>query len=285
MMTKIPFAQMLDHLTAGILFADPRNTIVYCNAAEQRLRQASGGYLLGRSLLDCHPAPARARVEALCESFRRRENAGIVRMNECHAQFIEQWLIPVYGRRGAFLGTMLVSLDVTTRESARRLFERQAIGDELTGLFNRNHFLTVLKDYGRQLGQSLSGLVLLMADVNGMKAVNDQLGHEAGDRLLRKAAEVLRGAVRAHDPVFRIGGDEFVVLLPGGDGRVAAGVVRRIKRVCRRWTEAHPELPLSIAAGWSVARTPAEAESLYVTADQAMYREKQREKAQLTSPR
>ncbi|MDI6870844.1 MAG: GGDEF domain-containing protein [Bacillota bacterium] len=282
---KIPLERILDHLPAGVLFADPENTIVYCNAAERQLRGGSGRPLIGHSVLECHPEPVREKVEALIRSFKERQNSGMVLMNERHAKFIEQWLIPVYDGDRTFLGTMLVSVDVTARESSRRQVELKAIRDELTGLFNRNHFFAVFDSYAGQLGQQLPSLVLIMADVNGLKALNDRLGREAGDRLLVRAAEVVQSAVRTLDPVFRVGDDEFVALLPGGDEKAAAATFRRIKTACRRFSEVHPELPLSLAVGWSVARSPEGAAAMFSLADKAMYQDKQREKGQLTSPR
>jgi diguanylate cyclase (GGDEF)-like protein len=127
----------------------------------------------------------------------------------------------------------------------------------------------------------MPSLSLMMADLNGLKNVNDQQGHLAGDQLIAGAGLVLRRSMRVTDLVFRFGGDEFLVLQPGADEAVAAATFRRVKVGCRRWAASHPGLPLSLALGWQIARTPQEADQALTLADAAMYRDKQREKARL----
>jgi diguanylate cyclase (GGDEF)-like protein len=115
---------------------------------------------------------------------------------------------------------------VHERERAERALAHQATHDALTGLANRAALLEHLHAAHRRVRDGATpGLCLLFCDLNGFKAVNDDLGHAAGDELLVAVGRRLAGAVRATDVVARFGGDEFVVLCEGASPAVVAGQV------------------------------------------------------------
>jgi len=167
--------------------------------------------------------------------------------------------------------------DVTARRSAEEQLVYVAYYDALTGLSNRAHI-------SRQLEQSLAycrrrseKLAVMFVDLDNFKFVNDSLGHKAGDAVLREVARRLRSTVRETDIVGRLGGDEFIVILPGieSEGDVAG--------VCAKLIEAM-ELPyefeghLQVSCSIGVSQFPRDAQSadrLIVTADDAMYRAKE----------
>ena len=276
----IPFKAVVDALNIGVLFIDVDNRIVYCNELGAGVWGRSKEELLGQSVLDCHPVPSRERVGRILEGFRQGKAGGHARMKDRSGRFVEEYYAPVYDEAGSYLGAVLASSDVTAKERARRRLEAMAIKDEQTGLYNRDYFVEVFADCREQLGLRLSSLALVMADVNGLKAINDRLGHTAGDEVIVNAAELIRNCVRRTDMVFRLGGDEFVVLIHDGDERIATGVYRRIKAACKRWNDEHPQLPISLGVGWKVVRDPAEVAKIFADADAAMYLDKKREKGQ-----
>jgi diguanylate cyclase (GGDEF)-like protein/PAS domain S-box-containing protein len=113
------------------------------------------------------------------------------------------------------IGAVIVLRDVTRQRALEHDLRHQALHDGLTGLPNRKLFLDRLEHAmtrGREAGEPITVLYL---DLDGFKKVNDSLGHNAGDLLLRTAAERLQAALRPHDTVARLGGDEFAVLLEG----------------------------------------------------------------------
>ena len=116
--------------------------------------------------------------------------------------------------------------------------------DELTGLYNRRFFEEEKNrlDTKRQLPISL-----IMVDVNGLKIINDSLGHKKGDELLRKTAEILQNALREEDIIARYGGDEFVILLPKTSSKMAQKISERILQDCEKTAE--DELPVSLGVG------------------------------------
>lgn len=120
-------------------------------------------------------------------------------------------------------------------------------------------------------------------DLNGLKAVNDAQGHAAGDALLRRAGEVLAKAAGDQQPLCmaRIGGDEFVALMPGCDERAAQGLRERIESILDLNNQFYPGQKLSLAIGTATCHSAAEVEPAIHAADQAMFKTRYYENAQL----
>ena len=169
---------------------------------------------------------------------------------------------------------VLTLIDVSALEAARAQAEHFAWHDGLTGLSNRAAFDRALGDLPNEASD---GAALLLVDLDEFKAVNDRHGHAAGDALLREAASRMRTALRSADLACRIGGDEFAVLLRGGDAaRHAAETAARLSQALR-----HPvrvegtDLPLSASIGHACfPKDAANAEALQRAADLALYRVK-----------
>lgn len=178
---------------------------------------------------------------------------------------------PIYGKNGEFLGISGSNRDIT----ARRLVEEQlrflAMHDNLTGLYNRAYFDAELE---RLAGGRQFPIGVVMADVDGLKGVNDKFGHAAGDRLLQQAAKVLLETFRAEDIVARIGGDEFVVLLPGANVIVVDEILKRISVSQETFKYAKHECTLSLSLGSATAQTGEDLLEAFKLADKRMYREK-----------
>ncbi len=123
----------------------------------------------------------------------------------------------------------------------------QAHLDPLTELLNRRGFEERAKQELRRAARSGSPVSLLMVDANEFKRINDNWGHQAGDRALRAIATGIRARVRPYDLVARLGGDEFVVLLPGLDAQSAAALVPRLREsIAKQPTEHDGSLDVSI---------------------------------------
>jgi diguanylate cyclase (GGDEF)-like protein/PAS domain S-box-containing protein len=112
--------------------------------------------------------------------------------------------------------------DITDRKQAEEKLYHQASHDALTGLYNRLMFYELLQQAMERAKRNEQKVALLFMDLDGFKQVNDTLGHAVGDRLLQEVASRLKSRMRASDPVARIGGDEFVIVLEGIQSRAAA---------------------------------------------------------------
>ncbi|HWP97972.1 MAG TPA: PAS domain S-box protein [Syntrophomonadaceae bacterium] len=153
---------------------------------------------------------------------------------------------PVVDKNGLLMETIMACEDYTERKNNEMKIMYLSFHDRLTGLYNRAFFEEELKriDVERQLPLSIA-----MGDINGLKLVNDAFGHQEGDRLLKRIAELLKVSCREEDIIARWGGDEFIVLLPQTDNKTAAGICERIKKNASA-SEPDP-IALSIALGFA----------------------------------
>ena len=184
-----------------------------------------------------------------------------------------------FGEREMEIVRLLVSVAPLPMRSARRFeaLDQRASTDPLTGLANRSTFdqrLAALSSYFDRYARPFSVIAL---DVDFFKKFNDTWGHEAGDRVLQHVAELLRATVRDVDLPARLGGEEFVVLLPETGLRQAAEVAERIRRMLEVRSVNWNGTPLRVTASLGVSAvpecttTPAEA---LAQADAALYRAK-----------
>ena len=159
--------------------------------------------------------------------------------------------------------------DITDQKLAEEEIRYLSFHDRLTGLYNRAYFEEELKrlDTERQLPISI-----IMGDVNGLKLINDALGHHEGDQHLIRVATAVQEACRAEDIVARWGGDEFIILLPCCDSRAASAIVERIKNA-----ETSSTLPIKTSISLGLATKTHEDEDItgiIKEAEDKMYRNK-----------
>lgn len=159
-------------------------------------------------------------------------------------------------------------------DASRRMLERSSRLDALTGLINRRALFAAAEKLLAARNGQLPRLVVMFADLDKFKQINDTRGHGEGDRVLCEVARILRSSVRDADVVARYGGDEFVLLLVDSDLMQAQAIADRIQARIRRWAEAN-ELPLSASLGLGEAPNDGcDLETLLRRVDKALYRSK-----------
>ena len=163
-------------------------------------------------------------------------------------------------------------------ENARlhRTVQRQAVTDDLTGLPNRRHFMDLLSAEVARSGALGTPLAVVFADLDDFKRINDDCGHQTGDRVLAVFAELVSAHVRDIDVPARLGGEEFAILLRETDARGAAAVAERIRRALPAAVAPVAGLPSPVTGSFGVAelREPQSADDLLRRADVALYRAK-----------
>ncbi|PKO04967.1 MAG: hypothetical protein CVU41_14500 [Chloroflexi bacterium HGW-Chloroflexi-3] len=170
------------------------------------------------------------------------------------------------------LATLYFIIDVTERKKAEVALEFRSTHDILTGLYNRQYFEQEIDRLQNSRRQPVSIIVM---DMNGLKEINDSQGHAEGDDQLKVAAREIRKAFRPDDIVARIGGDEFVILLPETDTETTIKIVERVKEVIYDFNQLNPEHnPISFAIGFSTSELTPNLQDVFRNADRDMYIQK-----------
>ncbi|MGY1733443.1 diguanylate cyclase domain-containing protein [Geodermatophilus sp. SYSU D01045] len=247
---EVLLRRALEATPSGVTVVDvrlPDQPIVYANEAFRQLAGLSSEEILGRNCrLLQHPDTdpgAVARVRAAVEAGRScRETLLNVRGADRAPWWNELHLAPVHDADGTVVQYIGVQVDVTARVEAERALVRErdrtsaalariqelAYTDPLTGLPNRRRLEEQVEAAIWEARARGDALGLLFVDLDGFKAVNDRLGHAAGDELLQVVARRLRERVRRRDLLARLGGDEFLVALPDLRPETAREEARRV---------------------------------------------------------
>ena len=275
-----PFDQLLDLLPDAVCVVDSEGSFLYASHSFERILGYANDDVLGRRAFDLvHPDD---RAETIQQAAR-------VMAGELQRHFRNRYLhrdgrwvdMQWSARWHAELGVRIaIGREVTELRRAERELEHLAAHDPLTGLPNRHQLQRDLQIAVDSAKASDNGFALLYMDLDGFKAVNDRGGHEVGDRLLREVGLRLRQGLRQSDLVARMGGDEFVVLLPGCSDAEAANKVAESIRAKLRPPFSMPDGVIEIDASIGVACFPADGstpDSLLVHADRAMYATKRKQ--------
>ncbi len=175
---------------------------------------------------------------------------------------------------GRILGSFT---DITSRKELEKKLLHLSFHDALTGIYNRCYFE---EELSRLENNRNLPVALIIADLDGLKQINDTLGHKMGDKYIRDSATILRTSVRKSDVVARIGGDEFGIILPSSDKDTVERVIRRIQCAVERYNSSkEKEFTISISFGFSISeRDRLDKDLLFREADKAMYKNKQEKK-------
>ncbi len=273
---------LVDHVSTGVLFADSSNRVQLVNRAFCKFFGFAGpAEIVGSDALDDQRIPVLDR-EGFRRLRQRRMKEGVTALSDrielTDGRVLERDYVPV-DVEGVVEGHCWCFRDVTERERARAQLAELSNRDELTALYNRRGFITLAEQWLRIAARTRRTPLLLFVDVNGMKPINDRLGHAEGDRVLRDTADLLRLTFRESDILARLGGDEFVVLAVDALAEHVTLLVDRLQRNVKTLNETvHRPYRVSLSVGvsaWDPAK-PRSVEELLAEADARMYEAKRR---------
>ena len=271
---------ILDSTAEGIFGCDLEGKCTFCNAScLEILRYKSENELLGKNMhWQIHHSKKDGTQILLddCDLFQTILSGKKAHGNDeiywrADGTFfdIEYYSYPQY-KDGMLVGAVVTFLDITERKNDEDQIKYLSCHDSLTGLMNRRYFEEALEKYDVKDNLPLS---IIFADINGLKLTNDIFGHTSGDELIRKAAMVLKNSCRDVDALARIGGDEFVILLPRMASSEAKKIIEKVTKELSK--EKVHAIKCSMALGCHAKiDVYQDIEEIMVNAENEMYKEK-----------
>ncbi|EEG78574.1 PAS domain S-box protein [Dethiobacter alkaliphilus] len=266
------FKNIIDCLPDPTFTIDTEGRVTAWNKAMERLTGVRAERMLGRGhfeysipfygsrrpiLIDFVLDPG--KIPQKQYSFLRWEGDSLI---------AEVYVPRLHGGKGAFIwgsasiikdgeenviGAINTIKDFTSYKETQEKMRYLTMYDTLTGLHNRSYFEEELLRLNNKASTPVS---VIMVDIDGLKLINDSMGHPKGDTVLKAAAKVIRSAFRATDAICRIGGDEFAILLPNTTASQAEAAAKRIDKALDDYNNNQPEFPLSLSIGFATGNTP-----------------------------
>ncbi len=226
--------------------------------------------LVGKTISEVLPAPIASKLK---DGIEEVLSSGEIKVLE-YSYPIDGDEYTFEARLAPVGNTEVVSIvrDISERKNYMAKLEHISFHDRLTGLYNRHYFDNELERLSKSREYPIS---IISADLDGLKLINDTLGHAEGDRYLQAGAELLKSALRASDILARVGGDEFALLLPHTSQKSGEELVNRIRLRIDQYNREKKGMPISISIGLAVSKSSEQSlEEIYMKADNSMYDDK-----------
>jgi diguanylate cyclase len=273
------FEKTLISIGDGVISIDTDKNIVFMNRIAENLtgwpkEEAAGKSIY--SVFNIMSEYTRKRDEDIIDkvfvtkTIQNLSNHTILTIKEGKENLIEDSAAPILDENNNLTGVVVVFRDYSEKWQRLKQIEYLNFHDDLTGLYNRRFFEEELRrlDIPRNLPISI-----IMADINGLKLINDSFGHLVGDEMLQKTASCLKEVCREDEIIARLGGDEFVVILPKCNESQAELVISRIKDSLKK--ESIYKLELSVSFGYRCKLKPENSiQNILKESEDYMYRNK-----------
>lgn len=274
---------VMDTLPGMVFYKDIYGKYVYANKEFDKFyNKTDSNSLIGKTNFEIHP------TEELAKKYTEEDNEVLQKkqsityetiLNSCEGEeiYTEAVKVPVINKKDEAVGVVGLILDVTEKKEIEEKLKQLSFTDILTGLYNRTYFEEKAKEL---FCEKYLPIGVIMGDANGLKLVNDTLGHSQGDELLKQIANVFKDVCTDEQLIFRTGGDEFVILVPNATDYQCEYIIKKIFDRCKVYKS--DLIDVSISLGASI--TDNSNKSIYEAlkeADDKVYRQKLLNKSSL----
>ncbi|MGM0409885.1 MAG: diguanylate cyclase [Bacillota bacterium] len=272
------FQQLFDNSPEGIVLLDNREQVIKINDSFEKIFGYSQSEIEGRKINNLI-IPEEKRSEGSQISQDVKEGATVEKESIRQTKIGEKINVSIKGYpiiyEGQKLGVYAIYSDISDRKREEEKNIYLSFHDQLTDLYNRRYFEEELVRLNKSRNLPIS---IIVADMDGLKKINDKFGHKEGDRYIKMIAEIINSSVREADIVARIGGDEFAILLPEADIRIAKNIEKRISKKCKEKSQSL-KVPIRISTG-SASKNSIDKnlDEIFKTADSKMYDMKESKK-------
>jgi diguanylate cyclase (GGDEF)-like protein/PAS domain S-box-containing protein len=241
------YRQLIETLQEGIWAIDDNGLTTYVNEPLAIMIGYKVEEIQGRHFFDFidkeEIKKAERYLQRMAQGMKTQNEFTLIHKNG-NSIYILMEAGPIFSERGNFMGSIAGIQDITDRKQSEEKIFYMSFHDRLTGLHNRAYMEEemIRLDTKRQFPLSI-----IMADLNGLKLLNDTYGHSAGDEMLKKVAAILKKSCRREEILARWGGDEFVILLPQTAREEVEKLCERIRSHCVK--AYYKDIPVSIALG------------------------------------
>jgi diguanylate cyclase (GGDEF)-like protein/PAS domain S-box-containing protein len=272
------YRSLVESTEDSIYLVDSNYKYLFMNRQHLRRAGMREDQYLGKSYGEFHtPEKTEEFMEKVDRVFETGESVRDGHSSHRDGKYFLRTFSPVKDADGRVTAVTIISKDITERKRIEEKLRSLSLADDLTGLYNRRGFFTLVEHLLRTVNRQKEGIFMLYADVDGLKAINDTFGHKEGDAALIEIAGILRENYRESDIIARIGGDEFVVIPVG----TAKDSVEIITDRFHKALESHNakrdrkyELSISIGISFYDPESPCSVDDLLQQADRSMYQQK-----------
>ncbi|MGF7184658.1 diguanylate cyclase (GGDEF)-like protein/PAS domain S-box-containing protein [Desulfitispora alkaliphila] len=266
------FRSIFEHSPLGIYNFDNDGVLIDCNDNFVRIIGSKRQDIIGLRTLELPDKKIVMAIKKTLDGELTQYEDNYTSVTGNKKTPIRALFAPLFCQDKKLIGGVGIIEDNTERVMREKQLEYLSLRDKMTGIYNRAFFEVEIKRLQKSREYPIS---IISCDVDGLKIINDTMGHERGDRILKNCAKILKQSLRESDILARVGGDEFAIILLKTDHEVGEQIIRRIKHKVEQYNQEAKELPLSISLGVGTAvDNNIPLEEAMKEADQKMYHEK-----------
>jgi diguanylate cyclase (GGDEF)-like protein/PAS domain S-box-containing protein len=274
--------EIFDTINEAITIHDKDLNIIRANKAAEKLLELPFDKILNQKCyVSYHGTDGPPESCPSCKTLKTGRPSTTETFEPKVNKYLEIKAFPRFDDKGQIIGVVHVVSDITHKKRLENQLRNLSITDELTGLYNRRGFLTLAEQQIKVANREKKKAVILYADLDDFKEINDKYGHKEGDNVLIEMTNILRKSFRDSDIIARIGGDEFVILAMETPITSIEMLTARLKLNLKSYNaKADKSYQLSISIGISRynPENPCSLDKLLSKADKLMYEQKKHRK-------